>query len=248
MRLYSYKMTHDSGFAPNPFGKTLTLATCKSHVRRNSNVGEGTWIAGFSSVGLNGDAVGSERLVFLMEVGRKLLFEDYYQDPQFKDKIPDLSVKSPIARAGDNIYEPILDPPTDFTHFRQIKNLNHWNVQLDKPEMGCQQDDIFGKYVLIAKTFYYFGREPVVIPVEVRPSVPDGVARYGRKTEGRRADDFIAYIQRKYKKGRLHSPHTFDADETTCNSCAPKPTRKTPKTTCAPPNQNPARRAATQSH
>ena len=27
MRLFSYKMTNDSGFAPNPFGHTLTLAT-----------------------------------------------------------------------------------------------------------------------------------------------------------------------------------------------------------------------------
>nr|WP_269667332.1 hypothetical protein [Polaromonas naphthalenivorans] len=27
-------MTHDSGFAPNPFHGTLTLATCKPGIRR----------------------------------------------------------------------------------------------------------------------------------------------------------------------------------------------------------------------
>ncbi|WP_198140678.1 Nmad2 family putative nucleotide modification protein [Polaromonas naphthalenivorans] len=29
-----YLMTHDSGFAPNPFHGTLTLATCKPGIRR----------------------------------------------------------------------------------------------------------------------------------------------------------------------------------------------------------------------
>ena len=31
MRLFAYKMTHDTGFAPNPFWGYLTLATCKGY-------------------------------------------------------------------------------------------------------------------------------------------------------------------------------------------------------------------------
>ena len=36
MRLFAYKMTHDTGFAPNPFWGWMTLATCKSQIRRNT--------------------------------------------------------------------------------------------------------------------------------------------------------------------------------------------------------------------
>ncbi|ABC30317.1 hypothetical protein HCH_03574 [Hahella chejuensis KCTC 2396] len=248
MRLYSYKMTHDSGFAPNPFGEWLTLATCKPYIRMNDNVEKGTWIAGFSSVALNHDAVGCERLVYLMEVSERLSIGDYYKDSRFQNKIPDMSAKSAIERAGDNIYELLPSgDPKDYTHYRQVKNPSHWDIKQDKPHMGCQEEDISGKYVLIAKTFYYFGCEPLVIPDEYRPSVPKGSSVYGNLTEGDRAKAFIGFICDQYKTGLIHLPHTFDADEKTCGSCAPKPAEKTPKTTCAPPNQNPSRQATTQS-
>ncbi|MGE3595803.1 MAG: hypothetical protein AB7N70_09645 [Dehalococcoidia bacterium] len=42
----SYKMTHDTGFAPNPFWGCLTLATCKPGIRQTR--GPGDWIAGFT--------------------------------------------------------------------------------------------------------------------------------------------------------------------------------------------------------
>ena len=43
MRLFSYKMTSDTGFAPNPFGRRLTLATCKPMIRQSTH--EGDWVA-----------------------------------------------------------------------------------------------------------------------------------------------------------------------------------------------------------
>lgn len=79
MRLFSYKMTTDSGFAPNPFGRSLTLATCKPQIRRSKKVGD--WIVGFTSAELAGDPIGSERLIYLMRVGQKLHMRDYYYDP-----------------------------------------------------------------------------------------------------------------------------------------------------------------------
>ena len=33
MRLFTYKMTHDTGFAPNPFWGFLTLTTCAEDTR-----------------------------------------------------------------------------------------------------------------------------------------------------------------------------------------------------------------------
>ena len=107
MRLFSYKITHDSGFAPNPFGHTLTLATCKPEIRRCKRVGD--WVAGFTSGELNGDPVGDERLVYLMRVGEKTLIRDYFWDPRFQDKIPNMKAKGPYPKTGDNIYRPLSE-------------------------------------------------------------------------------------------------------------------------------------------
>lgn len=73
MRLFAYKLTHDTGFAPNPFWGMLTLATCKSAMRLSKE--EGDWIAGFTSRTLCGDAVGAEKLLYLMKVSSKIATE-----------------------------------------------------------------------------------------------------------------------------------------------------------------------------
>ena len=40
MQLISYKVKHDTGFAPNPYFGILTLATCKPAIRRSSKIQE----------------------------------------------------------------------------------------------------------------------------------------------------------------------------------------------------------------
>jgi hypothetical protein len=77
--LFSYKLTHDTGFAPNPFFGILTLATCKPCIRKSKE--EGDWIAGFTSQQLCGDLAGEEKLVYLMEVNEKIPFSRYFLDP-----------------------------------------------------------------------------------------------------------------------------------------------------------------------
>ena len=42
-----YKMTHDTGFAPNPFHGVLTLATCKPKIRACRKADD--WVAGFAT-------------------------------------------------------------------------------------------------------------------------------------------------------------------------------------------------------
>ena len=46
-----YKMTHDSGFAPNPFGKYLTLAACTPN-HSKSRIDVGDYIIGVESKSL----------------------------------------------------------------------------------------------------------------------------------------------------------------------------------------------------
>lgn len=45
MNLYSYVITRDYGFAPNPFWGICSLATCKPQIRQRALKGD--WIAGF---------------------------------------------------------------------------------------------------------------------------------------------------------------------------------------------------------
>jgi hypothetical protein len=44
VKLYSYVVARDYGFAPNPFFGVCTLATCKPQIRKHAQVGD--WIVG----------------------------------------------------------------------------------------------------------------------------------------------------------------------------------------------------------
>ena len=198
MRLFSYKMTHDTGFAPNPFGHTLTLATCKLQIRLHKSVDD--WIAGFTSVRLAGHKVGSERLIYLMRVAEKLPIRDYFSDPRFQDKIPDVYASGPVAKAGDNIYRPMRRDADSWAAFEQLPNPNHWNRDSHK-------DDVSGKCVLIADEFYYFGGSALDLPPECRPEVPRGQSGHGKKTPSEQARCFVDYIRSRFQPDRHGDPY-----------------------------------------
>ena len=220
MRLFSYKITDDTGFAPNPFGSTLTLATCKPLIRQSKDVGD--WVAGFTSKALNGDPVGDERLLFLMRVGEKLRIRDYFHDSRFQDKIPDVNGKGPYPKTGDNIYRPIAPGACEPEHFEQLKNPNHWTDS--GPDLGHRKTDIGGQYVLVADEFYYFGKDSVNLPAEVRPKVPTGPSGHGWHTEATHAKSFIEYMRSRFTPGRHGLPHYWKDEENTperssCGGC-----------------------------
>ena len=184
MRLFAYKLTHDTGFAPNPFHGVCTLATCKSYIRLLKRKGD--WIAGFTSAKLNHDTVGCERLVYLMRVAKKLPFETYPNEPRFAAKIPRQGADHCVERVGDNIYG-----IRDGVVF-QVPNPFHQRNKL--------AEDTSGKFVLMAKTFAYFGSEPLVIPDELRPMVPHGVACHGVLTQDTaKAQAFVKFVLSKGK-------------------------------------------------
>ncbi|MCU0073863.1 hypothetical protein N8H71_19905 [Pseudomonas koreensis] len=222
MKLFTYKMTHDTGFAPNPFGHTLTLATCKPAIREKKKVGE--WIAGFTSSTLNHDPVGEERLVFLMRIGEKCHLRDYFSDPRFRDKIPLPHLNDPILKAGDNIYRPLVPGATEFFHFEQLKNINHWAGC--GPDLDHLREDVSGQFVLIADIFYYFGASPLTIPSSCRPKIPKGQARHGYRTQPDRAERFLNYIQSNYKPGLHCNPKDLQRDglkDAGCKLPTPRP-------------------------
>jgi len=179
VRLYSYKQTHDTGFAPNPFHGVCTLATCKPGIRRSKRVGD--WIAGFTSKELNGDRVGHERLIFLMRVAEKLPFEVYNTDPRFAAKIPARGSERSVETVGDNIYG-----KRDGDIF-QRPNRSHTDEDTAK--------DTGGLFVLIGTTFAYFGSAPLSIPDDVRPKLPVGPTLHGDWTKDPvRAQEFVDFV------------------------------------------------------
>jgi hypothetical protein len=142
-------MTHDSGFAPNPFHGKLTLATCKPGIRRTKK--EGDWIVGFASSSLvqsSTEKINHQGLVYLMRIGKIISLDKYFNDPEFQNKKPPPKIneqKNLPSDYGDNIY--FHDA---LGNFQQLPNGNHTQDHTDH--------DISGENVLISDKFYYFGK------------------------------------------------------------------------------------------
>ncbi len=148
MKLFSYIVTHDTGFSPNPFWGCCTLADCKPMIRRTAQVGD--WI-----VGLSPKATGN-RGVFAMEVDEILDYARYFHDQRFANKVPDYTKGEVIYKTGDNIYRP---QPNG--RFQQLRSM-HSDGENENPDTKAH--DLGGVNVLIGETFHYFGGSGPYLP------------------------------------------------------------------------------------
>ena len=193
MKLHSYIASHDTGFAPNPFWDYCTLACCKPAIRRTANVGD--WI-----VGLSIKSKGN-RIVYVMEVTEKMTFADYFNDPRFKDKMPDMSSKQVERQCGDNIYEPL---PGGTYHQLQSRHS-------DKDKKA----DLGGKFVLISSNFSYFGSKTLKLPDQFSDFI---VARGHRNRFPQKLiNEFISNIS-KEKRGIIALPEKWSANIKSCRT------------------------------
>jgi putative DNA base modification enzyme with NMAD domain len=160
MRLYSYVVARDYGFAPNPFFGVCTLATCKPGIRRMAKVDD--WVIGTGSKtkGLSG------RLVYAMHVSEILAYDDYWRDPRFKSKRPNLNGSMKQA-FGDNIYHRNRRTgrwiQANSHHSHRDGSVNHRNVKHDTQTTN----------VLVGLEFVYFGKEGPIIPKHFRRAEAD---------------------------------------------------------------------------
>lgn len=155
MKLFSYVVRLDFGFAPNPFYGVCTLATCKGQIRRTAEVGD--WIVGTGSSanGLQG------HLVYAMNVSEKLTFEQYWADPRFVTKRPYLRGSIKQTR-GDNIYH------RDQRSGEWIQENSRHSDKDGNPEPRHIARDTRHPFVLIAEDFYYWGGAGPSIPTRFR--------------------------------------------------------------------------------
>ena len=151
VRLHSYIVKRDFGFAPNPFFGYCTLAACKPVIRRTAKVGD--WIVGTGSKSENLDG----RLVYAMRLTDVLSFNKYWNDPRFKDKRPDLHSSQKRAY-GDNIYF------WDESSGRWCQIDSHHSYSDGTPNARNIQHDTSADRVLISDDFVYFGCDGPEVP------------------------------------------------------------------------------------
>jgi hypothetical protein len=145
MRLCSYTITHDAGFAPNPFGGFCTVAACTPN-HQGLRLSRNDWLVGHAT------AVRGQGLIYAMKVSEVLDFDTYYNDPRFEHKKPRFDRTWREAR-GDNIYY-LVD---DSVWAQHRPTLFHGTSQ------NCVQDTRHPR-VFISEHFYYFGAEAPAIP------------------------------------------------------------------------------------
>ncbi|MFC5404661.1 hypothetical protein [Cohnella soli] len=195
--LYSYVLTRDYGFAPNPFGGYCTLATCKPEIRKNASVGD--WVIG---TGSNNQKVKmGNKLLYAMQVTEILGFEEYWNDQRFQYKKPIMN-GSKKQKYGDNIYR--FDQQEQ--KFFQIDS--HHSLPNGQVNLMNLERDTKGKKVLISTLFWYFGEEAPQMPVELSEEfVKKGVGHKKIKNE-LRMNDFIEWIS-TFESGYIARPWLF---------------------------------------
>ena len=169
-RLFSYVVTRDYGFAPNPFHGYCTLATCKPLIRKQANVGD--WVVGTTSVAKRSCFGSIPMLVYWMKVSEILTFNQYWSDPRFQIKKPVLNLSKKMAY-GDNIY-----------HIPQSGGWLQLNSHHTLPDGSINEDNLrtdtcHTDKVLISDEFVYMGRNPLCIPPSIANQQGVALAKKG---------------------------------------------------------------------
>lgn len=188
--LFTYRITHDTGFAPNPFGGICTLVTCKPKIRLAAEPGD--WVA---AIGASNPEIGTHRnrLIYAMRVSDKLTLQQYDELSKrvHKVKIADSTSSDPIKRVGDSIF--------DFTH----------NPPLPRPSMHSSSrktldKDLRGEYALISDHFYYFGDGSIELPAGWLTLFPQAQGHRSRLNDPY-LNEFVEWINsRGFEANCLH--------------------------------------------
>ena len=193
MNYYTYIISRDFGFAPNPFGQHCTLATCKPIIRKKAQIGD--WVFGISRKHLG------NKLICAMQIDKKITFNEYWKSPEFQYKKPVLN-GSLKQMYGDNIY--FFDEKTKKWH---QENSHH---SLDNGEINEHnlKRDTSGEFVIISEHFFYFGKNMIDIPDEIKENFIIG--RAFKKVDEKAAIKLIEFLTNKYSYGLLGEPNSFE--------------------------------------
>lgn len=197
MRLYSYVVARDYGFAPNPFFGFCTLATCKPVIRRTASIGD--WIIGTGSKSRRRDG----RLVYVMRVAEILTYDTYWRDPRFAKKRPNLRGSKKQA-FGDNIYyrEAAGGP------WNQVNS--HHSLPDGHPNPRNVTNDTKSPSVLVGIEYAYWGGDGPKIPSEFRDFEGHDLCQGGRGHKNNFPNElvsgFILWFRSLKAQGAIGTP------------------------------------------
>jgi len=178
MKLFSYVVQHDTGYAPNPYFGICTLCRCKYRgcAKKPKNVvelaKEGNWVVGTG--GASQRSAGHGKLVYAMRVDKTLTREQYYACPRFAKKKP-VENGTYQQRRGDN-----KRPRTRFERREQ--------------------------FALISRHFYYFGANAIAIPKKDFPHLEKRGPGFRSDFDEKYIDRFVTWLEKGYKTGKQGEP------------------------------------------
>lgn len=152
--LYTYAITRDFGFAPNPFHSLCTLATCKPGIRKGATVGD--WVMGIGGSNLR---IAKRKCILLMKISEKISFQDYWDDDRFSLKKP-LRNGSRVQMLGDNIYH-----KNENDEWVQ-EDSHHSNPDGTPNVVNLNRDTGNSDQVLISSCFLYFGSQAQTVDLD----------------------------------------------------------------------------------
>jgi hypothetical protein len=150
MKLHSYVVARDYGFAPNPFYGVCTLATCKPRIRSVAQIED--WVIGTGSKTRQRESY----VVYAMRVTDSMTFEQYWKDPRFQTKKPNLRGSKKQA-FGDNIY-------SKGANGRWCQADSHHSFADGRPNPANLKSDTSANRVLISDDFAYWGGSGPKLP------------------------------------------------------------------------------------
>ena len=195
MKLISYKIKSDKGFAPNPYFGCLTLATCKPAIRRSENTNVGDWIVGWTcaSSKLYSTPVGREKLVFLAKISKIISIAQYWEE--YPQKRPDQNKGLNFPEFyGDNIYKPNSECSFGF---EKVDSKFHCKESNKKTDVG-------GRNVIICNEFYYFSAANALeVPINIKKDFNQVLRGHKIFENISEIEDFIKYVKSNKGKCKL---------------------------------------------
>ena len=184
-RLCTYIVPKDTGLAPNPFWGWCTLAVCTPN-HQGARLQKGDWIAGF----LN--AKRHHRFLYAMEIDKRLTMNEYFADPRFEKKKPNLRGDWK-ERCGDNFYEQRSDGT-----WKQHRNRFH-------PGEEFRKKDTRYPIVFVASRFWYFGRSCKQAPSQFADLIGGRGIRLNH--DPMVSADFMHWVERSFSPGVHDNPN-----------------------------------------
>ena len=193
MMLHSYVVARDYGFAPNPFFGICTLATCKPNIRKVGRIDD--WVLGTGSK----KRKRGKHVVYAMRVTGTLTFDEYWADPSFQVKKPNLRGSKKQA-FGDNIYH--REPETHRWH----QENSHHSFEDGGINAANVRNDTQVDRVLISDDFVYWGGSGPELPARFLSYGPHAinicaVRNHKNDFPADLVQEFVAWIRSMNEQG-----------------------------------------------